>query len=1429
MRGRVRAAVSAATAVVLAAAMLSAPPAARADNTTIARDKLRTGWDPQEPALGPSAVASGNFGRLFATKVQGQVFAQPVVVGNTVVAATEDNYVYGLDAVTGAVQWSRALGPAWPAATSGCADITPNIGSTSTGVYDPAGGYTYISTKTNDGPDVNHPNWYLHAINISNGAERPGWPIKIAGTPANDPDHPFTARDVNNRPGLLLMNGVVYLAFGGHCDYGSYVGWVAGVNVTTGVMNLWSDEVGASSRMAGIWQAGGGIMSDGDGRMFVATGNGVTPPNGPGSPTPKQLSQAVVRLGVDANGVISAKDFFSPSNAALLDQNDQDFGSGGPVALPDQYFGTGSVPRLMVQGGKDGRVYLLNRDHLGGKGQGAGGGDDVVQQLGPYHGFWSRPAVYGGEGGYVYMIQSLSQLIAFKYGTTGDGLPALTLAGNSAEMYGYSSGSPVVTSDGTTPGSSVVWLIGADDGTGTGGRLCAYRGVPVNKQLSLLRCFPIGTVAKFSSPATSNGRVYAGTRDGYVYGFGQPTTTSLAAPQLDLGNVAVGQSGTGTVTATATRTITVSAVNAAAPFAATPPALPVTLTAGQTISVPVRFSPTGPGSASGLLNFTVTDGGSTGTVATTLVGNGTKPGFTANTPTLDFEDLPVGASKSLTASFTNTGTANETVTATSAPGAPFSVTGLPANGTVVVPGQTLAVGVLYRPTAVGAHSGSLSVTGANGVATVHLQGSGVTGQAELAITPGSLDFGTVPVGRSVTKSLKVANTGTLGLTITKAAPPTLPFVVDTPLPESQVIGPDDELQVDVTFTPTAAGTFTGQYVISSDDGHGAHTVPVRGVATVSGTPVPSIVGGSWILNGTAAIDGSSLVLTQPTVGAIGSAVYSTPLPTTNLSASFTAQIGGGGGADGMTFALLDAASNTVRSLGLGGAGMGVQGLPGVAVTLDTWQGPNDPSANFVGVTTGSNTGGPVYAATATNVPNLRSGTHTVTVGTAGGKVTVAVDGAQVISATVALPASTLLAFTGSTGGITDRHAVSNVAIASGGTALAAPGTGWRYNGAAYPNGAEAILTPAQNGLAGAAYYSTPVDTNGLTASFDMRIGGGSGADGLAFALLDPATPAGSIGVGGGGLGVRGLPAVAVTFRTYVGDGVNSMNWVGIATSTQGAAGFTYVATNTQIADLHNGTHQVKIQIVGLTVLVFLDGVQVLSGRVPALRVQAIVGLGAGTGLVNDVHAVRNLEIVPGQPLNRVAAPPAAGWKANGSAVINGGTLRLTGPVAGQAGTAIWSTPISPTRLLANFTIRIGDGNGADGMTLMLLDATKCTPSSLGPGGGGLGFAGLAGVSVDFVTFAQPGYPSANFVGISTTGGTTSVNLIASATNVPNLRSGTHFVQVRAGGGGDLVVTIDGTTILDTLVDLPPSVLVGFSGGTGGLVDTHEASTIDIRY
>src|SRR5262245_55734227 len=119
---------------VLGVLELRDEPAAHADDTTASYDTLRTGWDPNEPALAPSSVVGSNFGQLFSTVLNGQVYAQPLVIGDTVIATTQNDFVYGLDAATGAIRWSRSFGPPWPASVLGCANITPNIGNTSTSV-----------------------------------------------------------------------------------------------------------------------------------------------------------------------------------------------------------------------------------------------------------------------------------------------------------------------------------------------------------------------------------------------------------------------------------------------------------------------------------------------------------------------------------------------------------------------------------------------------------------------------------------------------------------------------------------------------------------------------------------------------------------------------------------------------------------------------------------------------------------------------------------------------------------------------------------------------------------------------------------------------------------------------------------------------------------------------------------------------------------------------------------------------------------------------------------------------------------------------------------------------------------------------------------------------------------------------------------------
>lgn len=1199
---------------------LAAP--AQADVGTVSVDPLRTAWDKTEPGLAPSQVSSSDFGQQFSTAVDGQVYAQPIVVGSMVIVVTENNNVYGIESASGAVKWSRNIGPAWPSSAIGCGDLVPNIGITGTPVYDPASGAVYFAGKVNDGPDTLHPHWYVHAVDAATGAERTGWPLMLTGAATNAPAVSFNPYTAMQRPGLLVMGGSVYLAFASHCDHGPYVGFVAGVNIATRSLKLWATEDASSNGKAGIWMSGGGLVSDGPGRILFSTGNGTTPAPGPGTNPPGALSESVVRLAVSGDGSMSAQDFFSPNDAAQLDANDQDLGSGGPVGLPPG-FGTSAHPHLLVQVGKDGRIFLLDRDDLGGRGQGSNGGDKILGLSGPYNGVWGHPGVWGGDGGYVYTVENRGFLRASKYGVSGTGLPALSSAGTSTETFGYTSGSPIVTSDGTASGSALVWVIYSDGPTGGNGQLRAYDALPTNGVVRLRWSAPIGTASKFAVPATDSGRVYVGTRDGHLLAFGRPANAALVASPVDFGSIAVGTTGQATLTVRASRTVTITGISVGTPFGVSRPTLPVTLQTGQTLSMPVTYTPTAPGPSSTVLTFT-TD---VATVGVDLHGTGTQPGFSATPASLDFGDRAVGSSMTMTVNITNTDTKPESISSVGPPAAPFTAAGLPAVGSTISAGASVAVSVTYRPTAAAASASALTVSGPAGSVTVRLAGTGVDGTARLVTSPSTVAFGQVPVGQSVTKSFDISNTGNLALTITKAAPPAAPFTVSNPVAEGQKLNPGDVIHQSVTFSPSTVGAVTGTYQITSDDGNGPQnvTLTASGVAPTGSVTLPAPTG--WTLNGAARLSGSDLQLTQAVARTAGSAVFPTPVLSDGLHVKFTAVIGGGTGGDGMTVSLLDAGRASVRSLGASGGGLGYAGLPGVAIALDTYRNGADPSGNFVGVATSGVGSVLTYAAAASNIGNLRTSSHTVDITVTGQTIKVSVDGVLRLSPTIpTLTPTTLLAFTGGTGGFTDIHTVRAARVTARAYAVPPPySPRWSRNGVAALSGTDLVLTPATASVTGSSWYNAAVPTSRLNATFIASIGGGTGADGMTFTLLNPASALTSIGSGGGGLGYSGLHGIAVTLDTHKNAPDPSANFVGVATSGLGTS-LTYAATSTAVGALRTGTHRISVAVTSTSHLVVtVDGAKLIDALV-TLPANAILGFTAATGGLTDAHTVRNVVI-----------------------------------------------------------------------------------------------------------------------------------------------------------------------------------------------------------
>ena len=847
-------------------------------------DDLRTGWYPDASALSPAVVSGGTFGQLWSAPVTGQVYAQPLYSNGTVIVATEENYIYGLDAATGAQQWSADLGQPWNPGDIGCGDISPWIGTTSTPVIDSSTNTVYLTYKTYVSGTSGPAAWYMDALDVTTGVQRPGFPIQLAGAAQNEPTTTFDATHQQQRPGLLLLDGVVYAAFGGHCDHKPYYGWVFGVSTAGQVTARWVDNP-PGVYGAGIWTPGWGLMSNGDGSIFLVTGNGGAPSTpGLGDAPPTDLGEAVVHLAVQPDGTLQPVDYFAPFDALQLDNWDGDFGAGGIVGLPAAYFGTAAIPHLAVADGKEGYVYLLNLDNLGGYAQGTGGGDAVVQRLGPYGGVWGRAGVWPGDGGYVYITTAGNQLAAYKYGLTGSGQPALAHVGHTSDNFGWGSGPAVITSDGTTSGSAVVWAIWSSDRAGDGAQLRGYAPVPVGGTLPLLFSAAIGHSTNYSQVDEGGGRLYVGTRDGSVLAFGSPVAEQVTGASLTFPATVDGSSAQQTLTLTANTAVTIQSIaSTSGQFAVGTPSqsLPAVLAAGQTLSVPVTFSPTGTGPIGGDVNVTLGDG-TVAAFAVSGTGESSEPQLSVDQSLVSLGGTVIGGELTSSVTFSNVGNAPLTVSAVDPPSAPFGASGLPAVDDVINPGGSITVTLAFDPTAAGDFTSSLEIDSTGGNQIVNMSGSATT-PGQLQLSSDTVDYGSVLVGDSVTKSFTLTNVGGGPVTITKSKPPFGgEFSAVTSLPEGTTIAPGDSVEEQVTFTPTATGDASGVWEINGDDGLGLRDVSFTGtgVQPQASVSVPAVQWTGTVVGG----EGTSSV-TFSNVGTAPLTVSAVDAPSAPFSAS----------------------------------------------------------------------------------------------------------------------------------------------------------------------------------------------------------------------------------------------------------------------------------------------------------------------------------------------------------------------------------------------------------------------------------------------------------------------------------------------------------------------------------------------------------------
>jgi len=845
-----------------------------ADTLQMSSDNLETGWYPNEPQLAPSAVTSRNFGQLFNTQLIGQVYAQPLVSQPTVLAVTEKDYAYGLDSMTGAIKWQESFGPpADPLVQNSCGDIGANMGITGTPVIDPSTGVAYFVAATGTGTN-GATQFFMDAVNVQSGQPPAGWPVggvPIQGSADNDASTVFNGQYQSQRPGLVLVNGVVYAAFGSQCDNGNWDGWLIGVSTAShNITTMWASETGPGVGGGGIWQSGSAPVVDSQGNIYLSTGNGNSPSNPTaGTDTSVQnLAEAVVKLSITTGGKLQLADWFVPSDAANLNSQDGDLGSGGSVALPAS-MGTPLEPNVLLQAGKEGILYALDMNHLGGYQQGPGQSDAVPFESAPTGSVWSKPTVWPGDGGYVYIPTAGTPFVS----TSGGSLDVyqrvvvnsrvvtfefVGATSNSGDIFGFGSGKPIVTSNGTNSGSSLLWITHTSDSSGDGAELRAYDPIPQNPgpQGTLTEVWhaSIGTATKFSEPVVDNGSIYVGTKngtsDGALIGFGlfPSSTTSLTGGDVNFSPTTVSQSATLTATFTATASTTVSSFTpTGAGFTVGTPSLllPATLSAGQTITVPITFTP----NALGPLSATLTANNTGPTAVVTLTGQGlaaTTP-LSASPSSVAFGVQPTsGSVVSTRETFTNVSASPVTITGFTGPTSPFDVPTPPSNVTIAT-GGTVNFTVNFTPPGTSgnfAHvfSGVATLVTNSGNFGVPISGSAAP-PAQLNIAPTMLSFGNIQVGSTATLNLNVGDQGGMPLTITTSTPPaTNGFTSLTTLSSGTVFAANTSTQETVQFAPTAAGPVSSSWIVQGDDGSGVQTVTMTGTG-IAASPPPSGGGG----------------------------------------------------------------------------------------------------------------------------------------------------------------------------------------------------------------------------------------------------------------------------------------------------------------------------------------------------------------------------------------------------------------------------------------------------------------------------------------------------------------------------------------------------------------------------------------------------------
>ncbi|MCU1322290.1 MAG: hypothetical protein JWM43_1939 [Acidobacteriaceae bacterium] len=500
---------------------------ASAQMTTAQYDNARTGANLNETKLTPRNVNPQRFGKLFALKVDGDVYAQPLFLAgiqipgkgrhDVVFVATEHDTVYAFDA------YGNPSTPLWqtsflkdgatpvPGRDAECFFMQPEVGITSTPVIDAKSGTLYVLARTKTVKVFESEyHQHLHALDIATGTEKLGGPVEIhaaahgkgAGSTGNK--LAFEPLKENPRAGLLLSNGLVYLTWGSSCDIGPYHGWImaydAGSLKQRAVFNTSPD-----ADSSGIWAADTSPAADRDGNVFVATGNGTFDVAKGG----RDYGDTLLKLRVEGP-LLKPADYFTPFNADELNAKDHDLGSGGPMLLPDQ---PGPHPHLAVIGGKGPMIYLVDRDRLGH--YQPSNNSHAVQTIPTSGGIYGSMAYWNRN---VYVLSDKDSVRDFE---VKDG--KLVFKAASSFKFADHAATPAVSANGSKDG--IVWVVSSKGWNSPDRQAVLYAADASNLAHELYDSNQnaardgAGTACRFNIPTIANGHVYIGAkREVDVYG-----------------------------------------------------------------------------------------------------------------------------------------------------------------------------------------------------------------------------------------------------------------------------------------------------------------------------------------------------------------------------------------------------------------------------------------------------------------------------------------------------------------------------------------------------------------------------------------------------------------------------------------------------------------------------------------------------------------------------------------------------------------------------------------------------------------------------------------------------------------------------------------------------------------------------------------------